>query len=256
MGTDSEDRGGKGKCSEKKERKKEREYGSQIARKRKREREREREKRRVKKEGEREKDQCNSNGFKRVVFKARRPKESAGVEKGGTGTKNRDKNQRKREKGTRMKRKERREHRSEEGRSFGKGWNVVRDRKGGWTTYGAAGNIRLAYFFAFQSNFVKRPWGETFPLFKRTLLVRFVVGNASRPCPRVTDKDDSLESDSGTLPLVFEKRENLLLFSVYFPGFLRSIKLPIDRLCLAICSLVNFSCNGHVAVLLHDTWMI
>lgn len=34
------------------------------------------------------KDQCNSNGFKRVVFKARRPRESLDAEKGGTGTKN------------------------------------------------------------------------------------------------------------------------------------------------------------------------
>ena len=215
----------------KKEREKEekREYGSQVARKR----EREREKRRVKKEGERGKDQCNSNGFKRVVFKARRPKESAGQgQKIGTKTK------RKREKGTRMKRKE---GASERGmaRCWGKGWDVVRDRKGRWTTYGAAGNIRRPYFFAFQSNFVKRSWegGEAFPLFKRTLPVRSRRWERFAAMPTRHKDDSCLESDFGTLPC----RLSLPFSSEYFPTSRLPIKLTIDRLRLASCNSVNFS---------------
>lgn len=66
---------------------------------------------------ERGKDRCNSNGFKRVVFKARRPRESVGVEKGGTETKNRETEEKGKEKGTRVQRKEKRSEVGEVGAS-------------------------------------------------------------------------------------------------------------------------------------------
>ena len=66
---------------------------------------------------ERGKDRCNSNGFKRVVFKARRPRESVGVEKDGTETKNRETEEKGKEKGTRVQRKEKRSEVGEAGAS-------------------------------------------------------------------------------------------------------------------------------------------
>lgn len=89
-------------------------------------------------------------------------------------------------------------------------WNT-RERE--WTIYGTAGNIRRTYFFAFQNNFVKRPWGKRFRCLSVQRFVSSLKTLRGYAHASPTKAIRSFENDSGTLPWRCAAPRNLSTFT-------------------------------------------